>query len=76
MVREVDEMREFQRGVAESLVIGGDVIVTVLDVQQGAVRLGICDPGNTPAYWEETLFLEDAEEEEGSSLELADALGN
>lgn len=66
-------MRVFQRGVDESLVIGDDVVVTVLEVQPDFVRLGINDPRNIPAYWEETFFLEDLDEE-GSSLELASAL--
>ena len=65
-------MQVFQRGVDESLVIGGDVVVTVLEVQPGAVRLGISDPSNIPSYWEETLVLDEAEDE-GSSLELVDA---
>jgi len=52
-------MQIFQRGVNESLVIGCDVVVTVLNIQPSCVRLGIHDPNSFPAYWEETLFLED-----------------
>lgn len=66
-------MQVFQRGVDESLVIGQDVVVTVLEIQPSCVRLGITDPNNIPEYWEETLYLEDVEEE-GSSLDLALAL--
>lgn len=75
-------MQVFQRGVDESLVIGSEVVVTVLDVQDGCVRLGITDPNSTPSYREETLYLEvESDEiddffdvdEEGSSLELASA---
>jgi len=65
-------MQVFLRGVDESLLIGDDVTVTVLEVQPDAVRLGISDPSNVPSYWEETLYLDDVDE--GSSLELVDAL--
>ena len=58
-------MHVFQRGVAESLVIGADVIVTVLAVDADCVRLGITDPRQTPAYREEVLYLSlDATEDE------------
>jgi sRNA-binding carbon storage regulator CsrA len=68
-------MQVFQCGVHESLVIGNEVPgheveVTVLEIMPSWVRLGISDPNSDPEYWEETLFLEDAEEE-GSSLDLA-----
>lgn len=66
-------MRVFQRGVDESLMIGRDVVVTVLDVHSSYVRLGITDPHSDPSYREETLYLEDEfdADEEGSSLQLA-----
>lgn len=63
-------MQVFQRGVQESLVIGHEVVVTVLEIMPSWVRLGITDPNSDPEYWEETLFV-DASEEEGSSLDLA-----
>ncbi len=58
-------MHVFQRGVAESLVIGADVTVTVLAVEIDCVRIGITDPRQTPAYREEVLYLalETAEDE-------------
>ncbi|MBS0264738.1 MAG: carbon storage regulator, partial [Planctomycetes bacterium] len=34
-----------------------DVTVTVLEVADDHVRLAITCPRMTPAYWEETLFL-------------------
>ena len=52
-------MRIFQRGVNEGLVIGRNVVVTVLEIQSTWVRLGIRDPNSSPDYWEETLFVED-----------------
>jgi len=67
-------MQVFQRGVQESLVIsheepGHEVVVTVLEIMPSWVRLGISDSNSDPEYWEETLFLEDAEGED-SSLDL------
>jgi carbon storage regulator CsrA len=61
-------MQVFQRGVDESLIIGHDVVVTVLEILPTCVRLGITDPNNVPEYWEETLFLDT--ENEDSSLDL------
>jgi carbon storage regulator CsrA len=52
-------MQTFLRGVNESLVIGHDVVVTVLEIQSTWVRLGIRDPKADPAYWEETVYLDD-----------------
>ncbi len=40
----------------ESLHIGDNVKVTVLDVQEHGVRLGISAPDQSPAYWEQTIF--------------------
>jgi carbon storage regulator CsrA len=62
-------MHIFQRGVDESLVIGDDVTVTVLDVQPDSVRLGINDPNQFPAYWEETLYFNTPA---GEETDLAD----
>lgn len=64
-------MQVFQRRVSESLVIGQDIVVTVLEIHPDWVRLGISDPNSCPDYWEETLYLETFEDiDEGSSLEL------
>lgn len=53
-------MRIYQRGVDESLMIGEDVVVTVVEVLPDGVRLGISDPHSIPSYWEETVFLEES----------------
>ena len=55
-------MQVISRGVDESLMIG-DMMVTVLEVQSTHVRLGINAPDSIPTYWEETLYLDAAEEE-------------
>tara|TARA_B110000014_G_C19927471_1_gene479807 strand:+ start:443 stop:733 length:291 start_codon:yes stop_codon:yes gene_type:complete len=47
--------------VNEGLVIDHEISVTVLDVQETHVRLGISSPNQTPSYREETLFCESAE---------------
>jgi len=50
-------MRIFERGHDESLVIGNDVTVTVLEIQPDRVRLAITQTGATPDYREEILVL-------------------
>jgi carbon storage regulator CsrA len=57
------QMQMITRRVNEGLVIGNDIHVTVLDICQDRVRLAISSPNNTPSYWEETLYLDAAEEE-------------
>ena len=47
--------------VNEGLVIDHEISVTVLDVQQTHVRLGISSPNERPSYREETLFCESVE---------------
>jgi carbon storage regulator CsrA len=54
-------MQVISRRVNEGLVIGDDIFVTVLDVFQNEVRLGISSPNMSPAYWEETLHWEPEE---------------
>tara|TARA_B100000029_G_scaffold466736_1_gene502479 strand:+ start:1107 stop:1331 length:225 start_codon:yes stop_codon:yes gene_type:complete len=46
--------------VNEGLVIDHDISVTVLDVQDTHVRLGISSPNQTPSYREETLFCQES----------------
>jgi carbon storage regulator CsrA len=54
-------MQVISRQVNEGLVIGEEIIVTVLEILNDCVRLGISNPNNDPEYWEETLFWEHAE---------------
>lgn len=44
----------------EGIIIGGNIFVTVLDIRDGHVRLGLSSPDASPAYWEQTLNLEEA----------------
>ena len=54
-------MQVISRRVHEGLVIGDDIFVTVLEIQEDHVRLGISSPNESPSYWEQTLFCEAAE---------------
>jgi carbon storage regulator CsrA len=51
-------MHIFQRGVNESLMIGPNVVVTVLEVTPCCVRIAVRNSGATPSYREETIYLE------------------
>ena len=48
--------------VNEGVVIDHDIWVTVLNIQETHVRLGISSPNQTPSYREETLFCESVEQ--------------
>ena len=51
------------RQVNEGLVIGDDIHVTVLDIHNDHVRLGISSPHEFPSYWEQTLYIEEGEQD-------------
>jgi carbon storage regulator CsrA len=57
------KMRIFSRCENEAILIGEDITVTILEIQDNFVRLAITCPRMTPAYWEETLFLRDGNQE-------------
>ncbi len=52
-------MQIISRSENEGLVIGQDVVVTVLEIQTHFVRLGIATPKAAPYYREEILFYDD-----------------
>jgi len=54
-------MQVVSRQVNEGIVIGDDIYVTVLNIQDNYVRLGISSPNDSPSYWEQTLYCEAAE---------------
>jgi carbon storage regulator CsrA len=54
-------MQIISRQENEGLVIGDDIHVTVLKIQETEVRLAISSPNDSPSYWEETLYWEPAE---------------
>jgi sRNA-binding carbon storage regulator CsrA len=57
------QMRMMTRRVNESLVIGSDIHVTVLDIRENCVRLAISSPEAFPQYWEQTLYWNPAQED-------------
>jgi carbon storage regulator CsrA len=62
-------MQMITRRVNESLVIGSDIHVTVLDICENCVRLAISSPKNFPQYWEQTLYWDQAPEEDQEDLQ-------
>lgn len=60
-------MQVISRVVDEGLVIGDDVIVKVLEVQDDCVRLAISDPNGSPRYREQTLYTASKEELQATS---------
>jgi carbon storage regulator CsrA len=64
-------MQMITRRVNESLVIGSDIHVTVLDICKDCVRLAISSPENFPQYWEQTLYLVQAQEEQQDEFDEA-----
>jgi carbon storage regulator CsrA len=61
-------MQMITRRVNESLVIGSDIHVTVLDICKNSVRLAISSPKHDPQYWEQTLYWNDAQEDDQEEL--------
>ena len=59
-------MQEFFCGVDDGLAIGDNMKITVLEVHDDHVRLGISSTGSEPSYREESVYLTGAE----SSCEL------
>jgi carbon storage regulator len=55
-------MLVLSRKLNERIVIGGNVVVTVVKVDRNQVRLGIEAPGDVPIYREEIVPLQVSEE--------------
>ena len=62
-------MRIFDSAEDESIIVGDDIEVKVLEINEDYVRLAISSPAHDPAYREETIFLD--EEPKTSLLEFA-----
>jgi carbon storage regulator len=63
------------RRPGESVMIGDDVVITVLEVRGDVVRLGIRAPRSVPVHREEVfLELQAANQEAASSTESEDAV--
>ena len=63
------------RRPGERVVIGGEVLVTVMDVSGQTVRLGISAPDGIPVYREE-IWLAVTEENRAAAEAAGDALGS
>jgi carbon storage regulator len=61
------------RRVGERVVIGDDVLVTVMEVSGQTVRLGIAAPQGLPIYREE-IWIAVKEENRAAAAAVADAL--
>ncbi len=62
------------RRPGERVVIGDDVLVTVMEINGQTVRLGIAAPSGVPIYREE-IWLAVKEENRAAAAADADALG-
>lgn len=60
------------RLINESVIIGNNIRVTILDVKDDQVRIGITAPDHTPSYWEQTIFTleEETPSQESEALPL------
>jgi len=63
-------MRIYTRGENQSLVIDGDITITVLGIHPDHVHVGIHSPRHEPTYWETDLFLPEGVDVEQIELEL------
>ena len=55
-------MNVYSCGVNEGLMIGDNLQVTVLEIKNDEVRIGITSSDGEERYWEETLYLGQKEE--------------
>lgn len=64
-------MHIISRGANESILIGENTVVKVLEVFGDRVKLSIETPGAEPAYWEKVVYLDQSVvEEELESVEI------
>lgn len=63
-------MKIVTREVDDVIMIGEDIEVTILEVHEDHVRLGITSPRENPSYWEEIVYCEQADESETMPSEL------
>lgn len=59
-------MLRIKRRAGERIIVGGDVIIEVLEVRGGTVRIGIDAPRSVPVYREE-IWLEIKRENEAAA---------
>ena len=61
-------MLVLSRKVNEKVMIGNDVVITIVKIDRNQVRIGIEAPGNVPVYREEILPANWNQEEAGTEL--------
>ena len=68
-----------QRKIGESLMIGEDILVTIVGVEGNRVRVAISAPGNVPILRSELVVAtrtnQEAAQEESAPEQLMDLLG-
>ncbi len=60
-------MLRISRHLGEKIIVGGDIVIEVLEVRGGTVRLGIDAPRSVPIYREEIWLEVKRENEQAAS---------
>lgn len=60
-------MLRISRRLGEKIIVGGDIVIEVLEVRGGTVRLGIDAPRSVPIYREELWLEVKSENEQAAS---------
>ncbi len=65
-------MLVLSRKINEKIMIGNDVVITIVKIDRNQVRIGIEAPGHIPVYREEILPVSwHADKEEAATVALA-----
>lgn len=67
-------MKIISRCEQQAVVIGNDIVVTVLEVREDHVRVAISAPCETPSYWEQCLHVTGDQAERSATAEIISAV--